>query len=109
MMIIPLQALPNEGPIQVLLGGQACVLNVYQKGQSLYIDVTANGTSIQQCKQCRNNVVIVRHAYLGFIGDLVFVDTQGLTDPVYPGFGSGPGTRYVLVYLAPADLPAGLS
>ena len=54
---------------------------------------------------CENLNVIVRDAYLGFIGDLAFYDTQGDTAPVYTGLGS----RYVLEYFAPSELPAGVA
>ena len=43
---------------------------------------------------CLDRVRIVRHEYLGFIGNLVFIDTQGTSDPEYTGFGS----RYLLIY-----------
>ena len=43
---------------------------------------------------CLNLVGLVRSAYLGFIGQLAFFDTQGTSDPDY----SGLGTRYQLVY-----------
>ena len=46
---------------------------------------------------------IVRDLYLGFVGDFIWFDTQGSSDPIYMGLGS----RFILVYLAPADLPAG--
>jgi hypothetical protein len=42
----------------------------------------------------------VRSAYLGFVGDLCFFDTQGTEDPTSPGLG----TRYLFVYLEAADL-----
>lgn len=109
MMIIPLQATPSQGPLQVILGGQSCVINVYTKNGSTYLDLFANGQPIQQGKICNDRVVIVRHAYLGFIGDLSFVDTQGYLDPYYTGFGADPTARFLLVYLAPSDLPPGLS
>lgn len=44
--------------------------------------------------------LIVRSAYLGFIGDLAFIDTQGTSDPIYAGLG----TRFQLVYLFPVDV-----
>lgn len=109
MMIVPLQALASQS-FQVPLNGQACALNVYQKGGDLYLDLSVSGVAIQQGKQCRDRVLIVRHAYLGFQGDLAFVDTQGVTDPVYTGFNPDPAqARYLLVYLAPADLPKGVA
>ena len=49
--------------------------------------------------------VIVRSAYLGFVGDLAFIDTQGSDDPVYTGLGA----RWILTYFAPSELPAGLA
>lgn len=112
--IVPLQAVPSQGPIQVVLNGQSCQLSVWQKGSgasaAVYLDLQANGAWIQQAKLCLNNVLIVRHAYLGFLGDLVFTDTQGLTDPVYTGFNPNQSqARYLLLYLAPAELPKGLS
>jgi len=49
--------------------------------------------------------VIVRSVYFGFIGDLAFYDTQGTSDPVSTGLGS----RYVLEYFAPSELPVGVA
>jgi hypothetical protein len=37
---------------------------------------------------------------VGFIGDLIFIDTQGTSDPNYTGLGS----RFLLAYLSPTDL-----
>lgn len=113
--IIPLQAVESQGPIQVVLNGQACQINVYQKNQAggapkIYLDLQCNGNWIQQGKLCLNNVLIVRHAYLGFIGDLVFTDTQGLTQPQYTGFNPiSSQARYLLLYLFPSELPSGLN
>jgi hypothetical protein len=44
---------------------------------------------------CRNLVYLVREAYLGFAGDLAFVDTAGSDDPQYTGLGS----RWQLLYV----------
>ena len=43
---------------------------------------------------CLNEVGLVRESYLGFVGQLVFVDMQGSSDPTYDGLGS----RYLLTY-----------
>lgn len=112
--IIPLQAAPSQGPIQAVLNGQSCQLNVWQKGDGasakMYLDLMCNGNWIQQGRLCLNNVLIVRHAYLGFVGDLTFIDTQGLTNPVYTGFNPNQQlARYLLLYLFPSELPAGLN
>ena len=39
-------------------------------------------------------------SYLGFVGDLMFSDTQGTSDPSSPGLG----TRYLLMYIEASDL-----
>lgn len=43
---------------------------------------------------CLNCIYLVRYKYLGFKGDLIFVDTKGDSDPVYDEIG----TRFKLYY-----------
>jgi hypothetical protein len=99
MQIIPLKAVPNQ-TLTALLANQNCRISVYQKFFGLYVDLAIgavpilNGVIAQQANR------IVRYAYLGFIGDLVFFDTQGSNDPDFTGLGS----RYQFVYLEAADL-----
>lgn len=102
MVIVPLEAVPNQ-TLTVQLNGQICQMNVYQKGPSLYMDVLVNNVLIIGGVICQNLNRIVRSLYLGFIGDFVFADTQGASDPIYTGLG-GADARYVLGYLTPADL-----
>ena len=64
------------------------------------MDLTVNGTVLFTTVACLNNDPIVRDAYLGFIGELAFVDQQGTQDPDYTGFG----TRYLLTYYDPSEL-----
>ena len=99
MQTIPLQPTANQ-TFQVQLGGQACQLNVYQFAYGLFVDVYAGGQLIQAGVIAQNTRRIVRSLYLGFVGDLAFYDTQGTSDPVYTGLGS----RFLLLYLTPADL-----
>lgn len=82
------------------LGGQQCRIELRQRSTGLYLDVRVEDTPIVLGVACRNLVRVVRDDYLGFIGDLVFFDTQGSNDPVSPGLGS----RFLLQYLEPADL-----
>lgn len=100
MQQIPLAAIPNQ-TLQVQLGTQPTVLNIYQMAYGLFCDVIVAGETIIAGVTCENLNRIVRSTYLGFVGDLAFVDTQGSTDPVYTGLG----TRYLLLYLEEADLP----
>lgn len=99
MQIIPLAAVAAQ-TLKVVLGQQNCVLNVYQKSTGIYLDVTLEGEVILTGVLARDRVRCIRQAYLGFVGDLAFMDTQGTDDPLYSGLGS----RWVLMYLEPADL-----
>lgn len=94
MNIVPLQATASQS-FSILLGGQNCFITVFQKGDSMYMSLVVNNVSLLDTVICRNLVNIVRYPYLGFIGNLVFIDQEGDTDPVYTGLG----TRYQLVYL----------
>lgn len=103
MLVVPLQALPNQ-TLYTSLGGQNCTINVFQYAYGLFLDLYVGSTLIVSCVICLNANLIVRSAYLGFDGDLAFVDTQGDADPVYTGFG--PGARYQLLYLTTSDVAA---
>ena len=99
MKIIPLQAVPSQS-LSVLLSGQNCQINVYQKSTGLFIDLFLNNVPMVRTVICRDRVRLVREVYHGFVGDLSFVDTQGLADPVSTGLGA----KFVLVYLEAVDL-----
>lgn len=99
MQIVPTQAVASQ-TLQVQLGGQACVLNIYEKRYGLFMDVYLGSTLVIGGVICWNLNRIVRDSYLGFIGDFVIGDTQGTSDPDYTGLGS----RYQLAYLTPSDL-----
>ena len=92
-VVIPLQAIAAQ-TISVQLGAQQCSINLYQKAQGLFFDLSISGTPIVTSMLCLDRVSLVRQAYLGFIGNLSFVDTQGTNTPYYTGLGS----RYILVY-----------
>ena len=103
-LIVPLQAVPNQ-TVAVPLDGQSCRVNVYQRTSGVYMDVLLDGEDnpvIILNVLCEHANRIIRNAYLGFIGDFVFFDLQGASDPVYTGFGD----RYQLVYLTAAEIEA---
>jgi hypothetical protein len=99
MLIIPLQSVSNQS-VNVGLANQLCQLNIYQKSTGLFFDLLVSSAPIVSGVICLNLVKLVRRLYLGFIGDFVFFDSQGNTDPVSTGLGS----RYLLAYLSPSDL-----
>lgn len=87
MQIVPLQAVPSQ-QLQISLGGQSCQIAVYSQNTGLYVDVNVNGVDFSIGVIARNLGPLVPTMYLGFIGNLLFVDTQGTSDPVYTGLGS---------------------
>jgi hypothetical protein len=104
MQLIPLQEVPNQS-LQVTLMGQSCTLNVYTQFWGMFMDVLVSGSPIIQGVLCLNQVWIVRSFYLGFVGDFAWLDNQpslilGPSPPYYAGLGS----RFSLVYFAPADI-----
>jgi hypothetical protein len=104
MQIIPLQSVPSQ-TVATLLGGQQCQLSVYQKDQGIFFDLTSNGVDMTIATIARNAVWLDPHAaYDGFIGNFIFIDTQGLDDPFYTGLGA----RWQLVYLTAAEYAASL-
>lgn len=94
MQVIPLQAVPSQ-LLQVVLGGQNCQLSIYQKPQGLFVDLSSNGVTISLAVIAQDVNPLNPIAYTGFIGNLIFTDTQGNSDPVYTGLGA----RFQLVYL----------
>lgn len=97
---IPLQPIPAQ-LFTIALGNQLCQISVYQKSTGLFIDLYVSGGLIIAGVICENLNRIVRNTYLGFVGDLAFIDNQGASDPFYTGLG----TQYTLLYLEEADLP----
>lgn len=98
MQQIALQPVPSQ-QLQIVLAGQNCQIAVYQKTQGIFVDVNANGADVSTGIIARDAVPLVPTAYLGFVGNLLFTDTQGFDDPNYEGLGS----RFQLVYLTAAE------
>lgn len=98
MQVIPLQPVPSQ-QLQVVLGNQNCQIAVYLKGKHLFVDVNSNGADISIAVIAHDVVPLVPTTYLGFVGNLIFTDTQGTSDPTFDGLGS----RYQLVYLTASE------
>jgi hypothetical protein len=101
MLIVPLQAIPNQ-TVTTTLNSQVTQLNVYQTYNGLFIDIYLENTLIVGGVICENQNRIIRSAYLGYSGDFAFLDVQGSNDPDYTGLG----TRYFLAYLTETELAA---
>ena len=100
MQIIPISDLPSQ-TLRVQLNGQNCGISIYQKSTGLFLNLSINNALIIGGVICQNLNRVVRDSYLGFIGDLMFSDTQGKDDPFYTG---GLGSRFLLMYVEPSDL-----
>lgn len=79
---IPLQSVPAQS-LAIQLGGQSCTISVRQRSTGLFLDLRVNDVPIASGLLCRDRVWLIRDAYLGFAGDLAFVDTIGSDDPNY--------------------------
>lgn len=93
MNVIPLRAVQSQ-TLTVVLSGQNCRLNVYQKSTGLFLDLYISDSPVLTTVLCRDRVKIVRDEYRAFVGDLAFADQQGNDDPEFTGLGS----RFILYY-----------
>jgi hypothetical protein len=99
MQVVPIiDAYGQE--LTITLGGQSCRIVLKTRTTGLYCDLYVNDVLKVGGVVCRNLTRIVIDSYLGFVGDLMFSDTQGEADPSSPGLGS----RFILMYLEAADL-----
>lgn len=99
MQIVPIIDEPSQ-TLTITLGGQSCRIELKTRSTGLYCDMYVNDTLILGSVVCRNLARLVIDGYLGFVGDLMFSDTQGADDPSSPGLG----TRFLLFYIEASDL-----
>ena len=95
MQEIPLQKIPYQ-IVTVSLGGQECLISIRQNDNGLFVSVSVSGALVVSSIIARDFVPIVCIGYTGFIGNLVFNDSQGVSDPSYEGLGE----RFNLIYLS---------
>ena len=97
MLVVPIQPVPSQ-QVQCVLAGQNCQIAIYAKRQGLFVDLNCNGLDVSVASLVLNTVFLT-HNYSGFVGNLLFVDTQGSSNPTATGLGS----RFQLVYLTTAE------
>jgi hypothetical protein len=100
---IPLRDVPNQS-ILTTLSNQQVQLNIYQKRTGLFMDLYSSNALVLGGIYCVNQTFCVINVYLGFVGDFMWVDLQAQN--ANPEAGLGIGSRFQLVYLAPADIPS---
>lgn len=86
--------------ISVDLAGQQCSIRLIQRESFIYMDLEVNGVPVIQGVPCLYGNKMVRYSYLGFRGDLVFIDNIGQADPSWEGLGG----RHVLYYIEENEL-----
>jgi len=112
--LIPLNPVPSQQLI-ITLNNQPCTITVYTKHihipfipsggipsdppiyepvDPIFLDLYVNDSLVLGGVLCLNQNLIVRNKYLGFIGDMSFLDTQANEDPQISGLGS----RWQLAY-----------
>lgn len=99
MIVVPLQSVPAQ-TVSVTLANQVCDIHVYQQTTGLYLDLAVANAPVIGGVIAHDRNRIVRSAYLGFTGDLAFVDTQGSDDPDHTGLAD----RFLLIYFSPEEL-----
>jgi hypothetical protein len=100
IFIVPLSPRPAQ-TLAVNLGGQSVRLNVYFRAHTgLLVDVLVLDALIIGGVQARDRTRIVRDLYLGFIGELAFVDQHGHNDPQWRQLGQ----RYLLFWYSPDEV-----
>jgi hypothetical protein len=104
MQTVPIIDVPSQ-TLNVTLSGQYTTINLWTRVGGMYMDVYVNNALIIAGIICQNLNQIVRDTYLGFSGDFLFFDTQGESDPSSPGLG----TRYLLIYISPADIASAIA
>lgn len=94
---IPVTAAANQS-LSAVLDNQACLLGLRTLNGSLYISVSIAGAPVISTRICRDRQrILVNAQYRGMRGELIFIDTQGSSDPAF----SGLGTRFLLLYVTP--------
>ena len=99
MITIPLNTAPSQ-ELQIILNDQECTISVYQKLGSVFLDLIVGETDIQRGALCNNRLPIITAVTNDFEGNLYFVDTLGMSDPVADGVGD----RYILLYATPEEV-----
>lgn len=100
MLVCPASQLPNQR-FNTTLNDQDVTIGIRWRTTGLFVDLAfQRGDPIVSGVIARDRNRIVRSAYLGFVGDLVWVDTQGDYDPDWLGIGD----RFFLLYLTPDEV-----
>lgn len=99
MNVISLESKKSQS-LNLSLSGQDCLIRLIQRESGLYMDLTVNGNPIMQGVPCLYANRVVRYSYLGFQGDLFFLDNEGQSDPSWSSLAE----RFPLYYITEEEL-----
>ena len=94
MLLIPLKPVANQATT-VMLGGQVTRIAVREMTTGVYLTAWIDNVIVQSGILCLDRTRMMDANYDKFVGGFMFVDSQGLENPVSTGIG----TRWNLYYL----------
>ena len=90
---IPLTKDVNQ-EFQIILNGQNCTIGVFQKDETVFVNLWVNSKPIFLGISALDRVGIKLSDYMDFLGQLWFEDKNGTQNPNFNGFGD----RYSFYY-----------
>lgn len=103
MLEIPIEATPNQSFL-CTLGEQDCSIALYQRGRSLYLDMSVGNVVLRQGAMCVPQSGILSAIRGVFQGDLYIADMYSQPEKQQLPQWEGLGTQWRLYYLTPAEL-----
>ena len=98
MEIIPVNKEPNQR-FSIVLDGQNCTFELYQRYDHLYATMYVDETAIISGVVCLDCVPLIQVATTRFSGFLCFADTLGNADPQWEGLGD----RWLFVFIPDSE------
>ena len=92
--IIPIQPTPSQ-TVKTTVGNAQLRILIACKNQGTFVSINMDDEDISNNVLAHDYCPLIQSDYLGFPGNLMFIDTQGEEDPDYKLLGS----RWILVYL----------
>lgn len=95
---IPLQVTANQ-ELLIILERQNCSIRLIQRNKKMYLSLWIDENEVWSGFICHDRLPLAQSRTYDFYGNLVFVDLEGSSDPVYTGLG----TRWKLFYYTPDE------
>lgn len=103
MLELPIEATPSQ-QFLITLAEQNCTVNLYQRGERLYLDLLVDNDEVVRGAVCLPRVPLIQVATHYFDGNFYFTDERSSVDLQQPPQWRGLGARYHLYYLEDNEL-----